>query len=139
MADASTIQNAVEGQSPEKMDRVRDIIFGPQMRDYEQKFTVLQRDIERLQQTLDQLTERLTEQDTNQLKKLQALHRDMRQADEDLRKELRQTADKLTVEKVDRLALGELFVELGSHLKMGGSLAGLADWLKTSTRNQADR
>ena len=117
-------------QTPEKMDRVRDIIFGPQMRDYEQRFKVVRRDFERLQQEIDQLNERLTEQDTNQLKKLQSLHRDMRQADEDLRAELRQTADKLTFDKVDRISLGELFVELGSHLKMGGSLAGLADWLK---------
>lgn len=124
------LQENLAGQPPEKMDRVRDIIFGPQMRDYEQKFNVIQRDLDRLQQALDQLTERLTEQDTNQLKKLQALHREMRQSDEDLRTELRQTADKLTIDKVDRLALGELFIELGSHLKMGGSLAGLADWLK---------
>ena len=118
-------------ETPEKMDRVRDIIFGSQMRDYEQRFKVIQRDFERLQQELDQLSERLTEQDTNQLKKLQSMHRDMRQADEDLRSELRQTADKLTFDKADRMTLGELFVELGSHLKMGGSLAGLADWLKT--------
>jgi hypothetical protein len=117
-------------QTPEKMDRVRDIIFGPQMRDYEQKFKVFQRDFERMQQEIDRLNERLTEQDTNQLKKLQSLHRDMRQADEDLRAELRQTAEKLTFDKVDRITLGELFVELGGHLKMGGSLAGLADWLK---------
>lgn len=129
MTDQSP-QEVLAGQTPEKMDRVRDIIFGPQMRDYEQKFKVVQRDLDRLQQSIDQLTERLTEQDTNQLKKLQALHREMRQSDEDLRTELRQTADKLNVDKVDRLALGELFVELGSHLKMGGSLAGLADWLK---------
>lgn len=116
--------------SPEKMDRVRDIIFGPQMRDFEQRFKQINRDLERLQAELGHLNDRLTEQDANQLKKLQAMHRDMRQSDEDIRTELRQTADKLTFDKVDRLALGELFIELGSHLKMGGSLAGLADWLK---------
>ncbi|MCG3211341.1 MAG: hypothetical protein FOGNACKC_04985 [Anaerolineae bacterium] len=116
--------------SPEKMDRVRDIIFGPQMRDYEQRFKQIQRDLDRLQTELGHLTDRLAEQDAGQLKKLQALHRDMRQSDEDIRTELRQTADKLTFDKVDRLTLGELFIELGSHLKMGGSLAGLADWLK---------
>jgi hypothetical protein len=49
----------------------------------------------------------------------------MRQADDDLRDELRQTAQALITEKVDRLALGELFVELGTHLKTGGSLADL--------------
>ncbi len=129
MSDQQAEALSVDG-SPEKMDRVRDIIFGPQMRDYEQRFKQVQRDLDRLQAELGHLTERLTEQDASQLKKLQALHRDMRQSDEDIRTELRQTADKLTFDKVDRLALGELFIELGSHLKMGGSLAGLADWLK---------
>ena len=129
MTEQST-QNVPAEQPVEKVERVRDIIFGPQMRDYDQKFKLIQRDLDRIQQTIDQLGERLSEQDASQLKKLQAVHREMRQSDEDLRMELRQTTEKLTFEKVDRMALGELFVELGSHLKMGGSLADLADWLK---------
>lgn len=130
MNDKQPSNDIPAAATTEKMDRVRDIIFGPQMRDYEQQLKVYRRDLERLQQEIDQLQERLTEQDTGQLKKLQALHRDMRQSDDDLRAEMRQTAEKLTFDKVDRVALGELFIELGSHLKMGGSLAGLADWLK---------
>ena len=47
----------------------------------------------------------------------------MRRADDGLRDELRQTAQRLTNDKVDRVALGELFIELGTHLKTGGSLA----------------
>jgi len=43
-----------------------------------------------------------------------------------LRDELRQTGQNLTAEKVDRVVLGELFIELGTHLKTGGSLA---DWV----------
>ncbi len=101
------------------------------MRDYDQQLQSLKRDLERLQQEIDHLNERLVEQDGNHLKKLQALHREMRQVDDDMRNELRQTAQKLTIDKVDRLALGELFIELGGHLKMGGSLAGIADWLKS--------
>jgi len=49
----------------------------------------------------------------------------MRQADDDLRTELRQTAQTLMTDKVDRLALGELFIQLGTHLKAGGSVADL--------------
>ncbi len=108
-----------------EVDRVRDIILGPHLRDYEQRFQTLQGDLERLQQELDRLTEQLADQDSNQLKKLQNLHRETRQGDDDLRRELRQTAQKLTDEKVDRLALGELFIELGEHLKAGGSLVDI--------------
>ena len=131
MSEQQTNNLPQQSEVVEKMDRVRDIIFGPQMRDYDQQLQSVKRDLERLQQEIDHLNERLVEQDGNQLKKLQALHREMRQVDDDVRTELRQTAQKLTIDKVDRLALGELFIELGGHLKMGGSLAGIADWLKS--------
>ena len=114
-----------QAESIEEVDRIRDIIFGHQMRDYEQRFQIFQRDLERLQQEIDHLTEQLADQDSSQSKKLQDLRREMRKADDGLRDELRETAQRLTIEKVDRVALGELFIELGTHLKTGGSLAEL--------------
>lgn len=114
-----------QAESIEEVDRIRDIIFGHQMRDYEQRFQILQRDLERLRQEIDRLTEQLADQDSSQSKKLQDLRREMRKADDGLRDELRETAQRLTIEKVDRVALGELFIELGTHLKTGGSLAEL--------------
>jgi hypothetical protein len=118
-------QAAAQVGSTEEVERIRDIIFGPQMRDYDHRFNNVQRDLDRLQQEIDRLTEQLTDQDSAQTKKVQALRRDMRQADDDLREEVRETAQKLTIDKVDRMALGELFIELGTHLKTGGSLADL--------------
>lgn len=112
-------------ETSQDVDRVREIIFGPQMRDYDQRFQLVQRDLERLQQDLDRLAEELAEQGQNQTKKLQQLRQEVRQSDDDLRQELRQTAQQLTLDKVDRVALGELFIELGTHLKRGGSLADL--------------
>ena len=116
----------------QEVERIRDIIFGPQMRDYEQRFQAVQRDLSRLQQELDRLNEQLSEQDREQGKKLQALRGEMRQADDDLRDELRQKAQQLMTDKVDRVALGELFIELGTHLKAGGALADLLQVLGTS-------
>ena len=112
-------------ETAQEVDRIRDIIFGPQMRDYEQRFQTVQRDLDRLQQATDRLNEQLADQDSAQARKLQALRQEMRQADDDLRTELRQTAQTLTTDKVDRLALGELFIQLGTHLKAGGSVADL--------------
>lgn len=107
------------------VERIRDIIFGPQIRDYESRFQTVQRDLDRLQQEIDRLAGQLTDQGGDQNKKLQGLRQEMRQADDNIRDELRQTSQRLTDEKVDRLALGELFIELGNHLKNGGSLAEL--------------
>jgi len=120
-------------EAAQEVDRIRDIIFGPQMRDYEQRFQIIQRDLDRLQQEIDRLTEQLAEQDSSQGKKLQNLRREMRQANEDLRDELRQTAQNLMTDKVDRVALGELFIELGTHLKTGGSLADVLESLGDKT------
>lgn len=132
MTDEQT--NAIsQVESAQEVDRIRDIIFGPQMRDYEQRFQIVQRDLDRLQQEIDRLTEQLAEQDSSQGKNLQNLRREMRQADGDLRDELRQTAQNLMADKVDRVALGELFIELGTHLKTGGSLADLLESLGDKT------
>jgi sirohydrochlorin ferrochelatase len=112
-------------EAPQEVDRIRDIIFGHQMRDYDQQFQIVRRDLERLQQELDRLAERLAEQDSSQAKRLQELRQEMRRADDDLRDELRQATQTLTNDKVDRVALGELFIELGTHLKSGGFLVDL--------------
>jgi predicted nucleic acid-binding Zn-ribbon protein len=120
-------QGTEQTKSIQELDRIRDIIFGPQMRDYQQRFQQIVRDTERLQQDLSRLSEQLTEQGNDQTKKLQALRREMREANDDLRAELRQSAEQLTSDKVSRASLGELFVELGTRLKSGGSLTDLLE------------
>lgn len=114
---------SLQAEPAQEVDRIRDIIFGSQMRDYEQRFETVQHDLDRLRQEVDRLSEQLADQDSSQSKKLQALHQEMRQADDDLRNELRKTAQTLMTNKVDRVALGELFIDLGTHLKTGVSLA----------------
>lgn len=195
-------QGAVQGES---VDRIRDIIFGPKMRDYEQRFEALVRDLGRLQGEIDRLSEQLTSKDAAQVKAVQgmrqelrhadgelrsemkgemgrlgsqmaeqnaaqtanlgnlrqelnradsdlsekmkvqieglsaqlgeqdaahrtqqeALRQELRKADAELREELRQIAQHLTDDKTDRSMLGELFIELGQHVKTGGSLSDL--------------
>ncbi|UCC62799.1 MAG: HAMP domain-containing histidine kinase [Anaerolineae bacterium] len=61
----------------QEVDRIRDIIFGAQMREYQHHFQAIQRDLDRLQQQIDRLAEQLGEQDRNQGKKLQDLRREM--------------------------------------------------------------
>ena len=114
-------QAAPKSETPSgEVDRIRDIIFGSQIRDYEQRFQTLQQDVNRLQQDLDRVTDQLADQNSEQGNKLADLHQEMRQADENLREELRQKAQQLNTDKVDRISLGELFIEIGSHLKTGG-------------------
>lgn len=153
----------------ESVDRIRDIIFGPKMRDYEQRFEALVRDLNRLQGEVDRLNELIATKDAAQGKQLQAARQETRQANEslqaalkaeaaqlgsaledqdrghkdalqamrqelraadaDLRDELRAVVQRLTEDKTDRSTLGELFIELGSHIKDGGSLSDLLQGL----------
>lgn len=89
MAEQTTLQG-------ESVDRIRDIIFGPKMRDYEQRFDALTRDLARLQQDLDHLGEQLTVKDAAQSKNLQAVRQELRQADGELRNELKAESTRLT-------------------------------------------
>jgi len=120
-----TDKSSTAADASQEVDRIRDIIFGSNMREYDQRFQTVQRDMDRLQQTLDNLAEQLNKQDSGQNSKLQDLRKEMRQAEDDLRNELRETAQRLQDEKVDRTVLGELFIELGTNLKQGVSLADL--------------
>jgi predicted RNase H-like nuclease (RuvC/YqgF family) len=109
----------------QEVERIRDIIFGSQMRDYEGRFQTLQRDLDRLQGEIDRLSERLAEQESTHNKQLGDLRQEMRQADDELRDEVRETTQCLTTDKVDRTVLGDLFIELGRQVKADGSLTDL--------------
>jgi hypothetical protein len=119
MADDKKIP--IVDEKPQEVDRIRDIIFGSQMRTYEGNFQTIKRDIERLMHEIDRLNEKTDEQDRLHSQKLQAFERELRKADDNLRTELRETAFKLTDEKVDRQFLGDLLIELGSQLKSASS------------------
>ena len=117
---------AVPGpETAEEVGRIRDILFGHQMRDYQQRFDALRRDLERLQGELDRLRQQLADQDADQGKKLGSLRQEARDADEALRSELRETAALLSDQKADRAALAEWFMQVGASLKGGSSIDGL--------------
>ena len=122
---SSQAEEPTKASTPQDVERIRDIIFGRQMRDYEGRFSAVTRDLERLQQEIDRLTEALSEQDTDHAKKMQALRQDLRTADDGIRAELRDTAQRLTADKVDRVMLGDLLIELGTQLKADDGLGDL--------------
>jgi hypothetical protein len=115
--------------SMQDVGRIREIIFGSQMRDYEQRFRLLQRDLENLKDELEALREQSDKQDKEQAKKLQKLRDDMRQSDDDLRAEMREAVDRLTMDKVDRSTLGEILIEMGNRLKADSALGSMLETL----------
>jgi adenylate kinase len=78
---------------------------------------------------LEQVNCALNDHETAQKNTLQQLRQELRKADADLREELRQVMQRLTDDKTDRAMLGELFIELGNHVKSGGSLSDILQGL----------
>lgn len=63
------------------VERIRDIIFGPQMRDYDQRFQNLLADVERLQQQLERLRTAHAELEADTARRVQALRAEAREDD----------------------------------------------------------
>jgi len=124
-----------DAANDQEVDRIRDIIFGPQMRDYDQRFHNILDDIDRANRAIERLGEVQSEHEANFNKKVQALRTELRQEDDSLRAELRQAIDRLTTDKVDRVNLGDLLIQLGTQLKKTGGdgnlLAGLTQLVGT--------
>jgi len=118
------------------VDRIREIIFGGHIRDYDGRFESLQRDLGRLREEIERLNGQLAEQDTDQTKRMQALRQELRTADDGIRDELRDTSQRLTSDKVDREVLGDLFIEVGRQLKTGESLGDLLSGLDSLTASE---
>jgi chromosome segregation ATPase len=96
---------------PGEVDRIRDIIFGPQMRQYQQEFQALRKHLNQLERKLDQLAD----DGQTQKKKLATLRRDMRRMGDELRSELQ------SANQVERAHLGQVLLEIGSRLGAEGS------------------
>ena len=60
---------------------------------------------------------------------LQKLRDDMRQSDDELRAEMREAVDRLTMDKVDRSTLGDLLIEMGNRLKADSALGSMLETL----------
>lgn len=119
--------NALQGES---VERIRDIIFGPKMRDYEQRFDALTRDLARLQADLDGLAEQLTAKDTAQTKNLQAARQESRQANGELRTELKAESTRLGAHLTEQNAANANALQ-AARQELFNADAGLRAELKT--------
>lgn len=99
-----------QNQDYSKIQAVKELIFGPDIQNYEERFRVINERLEDLQnQLIDESNAResavheLEKKTDNQLAKLE----------EDLQKEI----DRLQDEKTDRAVLGKLLVQIGEKLQ----------------------
>jgi chromosome segregation ATPase len=117
----NNITNSV-AESGDKVERIRELIFGSHMRDYAQKFDLMSREVSRLNREIERLNQQLRDQETTFKRQLrdeverinaQAQEQDRRQAEQLQDLDRRQTQELETLEQkhsqrmqeMDRVAL----------------------------------
>lgn len=116
--------------------RIREILFGAQMREYEQRFQSHQARMQDLQNQIDALAahtdarlQELRADTQRQFSELRAdihrqfeeLHAEMQRRFEALEAQLSAHVERLTYEKTTRFDLGDMLIEIGERLKRDGS------------------
>lgn len=71
-----------------EVDRLRQVIFGAQMEEYERRFSDLRRDMDRILTDLRLVQDSVSEFEKTQTKRIEGLERDMRRANDEIRREL---------------------------------------------------
>lgn len=123
--DAQPAQLGIPGTEPKptpdpQIDRIRDILFGPQMQTYEQQFAGLRDELAGLRRELADLSARLGESSEEQARSLESARRGLRVSIDHLRADIDRIAGQLSGDKVGRAELGELLTSLGARLKENG-------------------
>lgn len=91
------------GEATDKVERIREIIFGAQMRDYAQKFELVNREVARLSREVERLNQQLRDQEN-------AFKRQLREESERLAAQVQEQDRRLTqqVHDLDQREMGEL-------------------------------
>ena len=115
------IPNAASAEAGQEVERIRDIIFGAQMRDYQHQFEQVEAELGQLKRQIAALKQDLATAGSDQTQRLQQVHEQvheqMTEADAALRDELQRAVRDLDERKVDRVSLGDLLIALGTQLK----------------------
>ncbi len=111
----------------DEIARVRDILFGTHMREYERRFRNIEDELQRHKESLDELWERLNALEAKvEENHRQVLHELRKQVDQ-LYTRLQKRLDELDEEKVAEDTLGDILIELGSRLKGGAVTESLQE------------
>ena len=101
----------------DEIARVRDILFGSNMREYERRFRSLEDELARHKQTIDDMWHRLDALEAQVEETRRQLLAEIRKQVEQLSARLQARIDRLEEEAVAKVILGDLLIEMGSRMK----------------------
>jgi uncharacterized protein involved in exopolysaccharide biosynthesis len=126
-----------EERSPAEVDRIRDIIFGSQMRTYEQQFKRVGARLDQIDKQLEALKAALDGQGADLAAQLREQGGELRKQNQDLRAEFTRALDAMENDKASRSHVGDLLVEMGTRLKENADITDLLGQLGKATGAQS--
>jgi len=94
----------------QNIDQIRDLIFGEQIQKYDKQFSEIAKDNKKLNELIEEVSQQLK---IELEQKISAVKKDVQKIQSTLQKEI----DELQSDKVDRLQMANLLIELGMRLK----------------------
>jgi len=115
-----------------EVDRLREILFGAQIEEYERRFADLRREVQRIASDVDDIRERLADLEKAMARRLETLELDTRKLADDLRRESDRQRSRETL-------LQQIATQVRQHddsIKMTGET--LSDLRKSYTSHEAE-
>ncbi|RMG67543.1 MAG: hypothetical protein D6715_04540 [Calditrichaeota bacterium] len=111
-----------------RIEQIRQLIFGEQAQEIDRRFDALQKEIIQLKKALElelekqksqlkQLSQRSDARFAEAAEALEQTEQRLRAALGDLREEVQRRLDALSNDKIDRMELGNMLIEIGLRLK----------------------
>ena len=117
MSKSKTGSAASPAESEKEVGRIRDIIFGDQMKDYDHRFVAFQSDLDSLHEELDGVRKQLADENARLTKRMQTQRDELRTAIDDARAELRRSAEHHSSVHLERERLAELLDRVSVELR----------------------
>ncbi len=127
--DQSNITNNLPTQADE-ISRVRDILFGSYMREYERRFRNIEEELEHQKRRLEELWQRVDDLEAKVDKNHRHALSEIRRQVDELYTRLQRRIDELEEASVAKITLGDLLIEVGSRIKGSNIAADLEELLK---------
>lgn len=104
-------------QDEQPLEKIREILFGRQMSGVDERLAVIQGEMADLKKSVEALSAKLEESRVSSDQKLEHARRGLRMSITNAQMQLKEIAEKVENEMVDRATLADLLTQLGNSMK----------------------
>ncbi len=130
MARSKNETTSVLPTQADEIARIRDILFGSHMKEYERRFRNIEEELGRQKKRIEELWQRVDDLEAKVDQNHRHVLAELRKQVDDLYTQLQRRIDQLEEESVAKVTLGDLLLEVGSRIKGSNVTTSLQEILK---------